>query len=118
MGEMPPYKQYKVKLDGSGRITLRNRRHLRKFTPFYTKVKRPVEQSVAEPDPAPVADNPPTPAGNQDPNVTIRKEILDQDVPDLEVISPDSPGADQSQIENALSQPSNTPKENKASSQT
>jgi len=65
-----------------------------------------------------VADNPPTPAGNQDPNVTIRKEILDQDVPDLEVISPDSPGADQSQIENALSQPSNTPKENKVSSQT
>ena len=33
--EIRPFKQYGVKLDGSGRITLRNRRHLRKFTPFY-----------------------------------------------------------------------------------
>ena len=29
-----PFKQYKIKLDGTGRITLRNRKHLRQFVPF------------------------------------------------------------------------------------
>ena len=33
--EALPFKQYNIKLDGSGRVTLRNRRHLRKFIPFY-----------------------------------------------------------------------------------
>ena len=32
--ECKPHHQYVVKVDGSGRTTLRNRRHLRKFTPF------------------------------------------------------------------------------------
>ena len=32
--EMKPFKQYKIKLDGSGRVILRNRKSLRKFTPF------------------------------------------------------------------------------------
>merc|ERR1711951_296399 len=39
--EVLPYKQYRIKLDGSGRTTLRNRRHLRKFTPFYSKLVQP-----------------------------------------------------------------------------
>ena len=32
--EVRQYHQYVVKVDGSGRVTLRNRQHLRKFTPF------------------------------------------------------------------------------------
>ena len=35
--EVKPFNQYVIRLDGSGRVTLRNRRHLRKFTPFITK---------------------------------------------------------------------------------
>ena len=34
--EVKPFNQYVIRLDGSGRVTLRNRRHLRKFTPFVT----------------------------------------------------------------------------------
>ena len=37
------FRQYNVKLDGSGRITLRNRRHLRKFTPFYSNPLKKVQ---------------------------------------------------------------------------
>ena len=32
--ETKPFHQYSIKIDGSGRVTLRNRKHLRKFTPF------------------------------------------------------------------------------------
>ena len=32
--EVKQFHQYVVKVDGSGRLTLRNRQHLRKFTPF------------------------------------------------------------------------------------
>ena len=32
--EVKQFHQYVVKIDGSGRLTLRNRQHLRKFTPF------------------------------------------------------------------------------------
>jgi len=32
--EVRPYDQYSIKMDGSGRITVRNRKFLRKFTPF------------------------------------------------------------------------------------
>ena len=32
--EVRQYHQYVIKVDGSGRLTLRNRQHLRKFTPF------------------------------------------------------------------------------------
>ena len=49
------FRQYKIKLDGSGRITLRNRRHLRKFTPFYS---RPAKQM--QPVQLPAADTVPT----------------------------------------------------------
>ena len=32
--EVRQYHQYVVKIDGSGRLTLRNRQHLRRYTPF------------------------------------------------------------------------------------
>ena len=87
--EVLPYKQYKVKLDGSGRISLRNRRHLRRFTPFYTKVKRPTQPVVPEPAHTHLADK--SSLGNQDPKETPR-ENLDLDVPDPGVTFPDIPG--------------------------
>ena len=37
--EIKPFKQYKIKLDGSGRVILRNRKSLRKFTPFVKQEK-------------------------------------------------------------------------------
>ena len=36
--EVLPYDQYVVKVDGSGRLTTRNRRFLRKYTPFSTHI--------------------------------------------------------------------------------
>ncbi len=40
MVEKKPYNQYLIKIDGTGRTTLRNRKHLRKFTPFQKKDKK------------------------------------------------------------------------------
>ena len=37
--EDKPFHQYLVKYDGTGRVTLRNRKHIRKFTPFHEKAK-------------------------------------------------------------------------------
>ena len=37
--EIKDFKQYQVKVDGTGRVTLRNRKSLRKFTPFYQSQK-------------------------------------------------------------------------------
>lgn len=36
--EVKPHDQYTVKVDGSGRLTLRNRRFLRGFTPFTERI--------------------------------------------------------------------------------
>ncbi len=33
--EVAPYDQYRVKIDGSGRLSLRNRKFLRKYTPYH-----------------------------------------------------------------------------------
>ena len=54
--ECKPHHQYVVKVDGSGRTTLRNRRHLRKFTPFVSADHKfqsysshPVEETETSP---------------------------------------------------------------------
>ena len=39
--EVRQFHQYVVRVDGSGRVTLRNRQHLRKFTPFRPEGLRP-----------------------------------------------------------------------------
>ena len=50
--EVRQYHQYVVRVDGTGRVTIRNRQHLRKFTPFHApstpslSVTPTVEQSV------------------------------------------------------------------------
>ena len=36
-----PHDQYDVKVDGTGRITTRNRKYLRMYTPYFTHVARP-----------------------------------------------------------------------------
>ena len=49
--EALPYRQYKIKLDGTGRITLRNRKGLRKFTPFYNRPNpTPPQEKWIEPN--------------------------------------------------------------------
>ena len=44
--EKMPFDQYKVKMDGSGRISLRNRRFMRPITP-YSSVARVVDVTEA-----------------------------------------------------------------------
>ncbi|XP_076042081.1 uncharacterized protein LOC143025983 [Oratosquilla oratoria] len=51
--EVLPFRQYSVKLDGSGRITLRNRRHLRVAADTSL-------QETLSPSPAPQTSNPPS----------------------------------------------------------
>ena len=66
--EVRPNDQYYVKVDGSGRLTLRNRRFLRKYAPH--QLNQPVIRSheatgplpEMQPRTAPTADGPPRPA--------------------------------------------------------
>ena len=36
--EVRQYHQYVIRVDGTGRVTIRNQQHLRKFTPFHNPV--------------------------------------------------------------------------------
>ena len=51
--ETRPHQQYAVRVDGSGRVTLRNRKNLRKFTPFVAPREHPSHVSTSVPTPAP-----------------------------------------------------------------
>ena len=82
--EVKQFHQYVVKVDGSGRVTLRNRQHLRKYTPFLPRpatlpraftppgdqVPPPTTGTNTPelPDPAPAADTP-TAHGNSESSV-------------------------------------------------
>ena len=44
--EVRQFHQYVVKVDGSGRLTIRNRQHLRKFTPFVTNSREDMIESL------------------------------------------------------------------------
>ena len=83
--EVKQFDQYVVKVDGSGRITLRNRKFLRSYTPAYPK--RPVQtldDIVLPPHPAPDRAAPPTrpvdvippasPGHQHDPDSTCNNE--------------------------------------------
>ena len=59
--ECRPHNQYLVRVDGSGRATIRNRKHLRRFTPFYEKAAPSIQQRYA-PD-APLRENIPDEEG-------------------------------------------------------
>lgn len=45
--EVRQFHQYVVKIDGSGRLTLRNRQHLRKFTPFKAASHEDIIESLS-----------------------------------------------------------------------
>ena len=51
--ETRQFHQYVVRIDGSGRVTLRNRQHLRKFTPFHKSPDTVVKELSAPPPPLP-----------------------------------------------------------------
>ena len=44
--EVRQFHQYVVKIDGSGRLTIRNRQHLRQFTPFQTRTQEDIIQNL------------------------------------------------------------------------
>ena len=56
------YNKYRVKVDGSGRVTDRNRQFLRKFTPVTPSLPGPTPNTVINPNPQPVN---PIPASSQ-----------------------------------------------------
>ena len=44
--EVRQFHQYVVKIDGSGRLTIHNRQHLRQFTPFQSRTQEEVIQNL------------------------------------------------------------------------
>ena len=48
--EVKEFNQYNIKIDGSGRVTLRNRKNLRKFTPYQNKVFIPISITPEPPE--------------------------------------------------------------------
>ena len=47
--EVKPFNQYVIRLDFSGRVTLRNRKHLRQFTPFSAPRDIIISQTPSQP---------------------------------------------------------------------
>ena len=60
--EVKDYDQYVVRVDGSGRLTMRNRRFLRRLTPYSHEMMRPVEPAATGDDAAPAPAAPPSSA--------------------------------------------------------
>ena len=71
--EVKPFNQYLVKVDGSGRITLRNRKKLRKFTPFQKKVFIPI--SLPTLSPSLPSEIPVTPPQNSTPSPPLTTKM-------------------------------------------
>ena len=91
--EIKPFNQYSIKVDGSGRVTLRNRQHLRKFTPFQKEV---FQKEVLVPIPA--QKHPPVPIPTLAPSTKQSDKVNDslpeqpeivveapEDIPDIEI---------------------------------
>ena len=49
MVEALPFDQYLIKVDGSGRVTRRNRRFLKRFEPATTEIAPPIPTEAMEP---------------------------------------------------------------------
>ena len=47
--EVRQFHQYVVKVEGSGRLTIRNRQHLRKFTPFHAETRDETIENIMPP---------------------------------------------------------------------
>jgi len=84
--ESPGYDQYRVKVDGSGRLTLRNRRFLRAYTPATSSIPQPspaqsLPAGTVEQKSQPCPPSPPTrPLEAPQPSVTAPR-VTPPDVP-------------------------------------
>ena len=70
VAEIRDHDQYVIRVDGSGRMTLRNRRFLRKITPYsmtkhFKSSDPPVDQTNSSPNQPPQAAEPPAPLGQE-----------------------------------------------------
>jgi hypothetical protein len=85
--EASPFDQYKVKMDGSGRVSVRNRRFLKQITPF-TAVAPPLpghDQHTprpAPPQPGPDQAPPTTPEQTADPDTSVTITTEPDTLPD------------------------------------
>ena len=79
--------QYRVKVDGSGRLTLRNRRFLRAYTPAMPNIHR--QQPESPPPPTRTMDKSVTPQRS----TTLTPHVTDQNPP---AVTPDKPPMDPS----------------------
>ena len=69
--EVRDHDQYVVKVDGSGRMTLRNRKFLKKITPYtLTKHFKPSDNPIPRPEPRPTTTETPTATEPTTPPVT------------------------------------------------
>ena len=98
MVEVRQFHQYVVKVDGSGRLTLRNRQHLRKYTPLHHHDDR---ESIIESILPPVED----PHGQQIETESITPSSADPSRADLSHADPSR--AEPSHTDQACTNPSN-----------
>ncbi len=93
--EVPQFHQHLIRIDGSGRQTLRNRKFLRKYIPIYQPAKR---RSILED----IAHLPPTPPSD---DITTSPELLT----DLPPTSPTTPTRTDTEVNIPPSQMSHPP---------
>ena len=89
--ELGDHDQYVVKVDGSGRLTLRNRRFLRRFTPPTTTITQSPENLPSTLVPEPDAADQPFMSNADDPILTTSEPTNQQNpaaVPDLQLLHP------------------------------
>ena len=80
--EVEPHDSYLVKVDGSGKITKRNRQFLRRFEPFFSEPRTPSALPPVPPA-AQLASPPPRPAQPQPAPTAPVVPQLPPDVPDI-----------------------------------
>ena len=97
--EVQPHDSYLVKVDGSKKVTKRNRQFLRKFEPFYSEPAAPVQPpplppltQLARPPPLPVPSPPiPPPSSTQDTQPSPPTELPPPPEPPTALTSPPTP---------------------------
>ena len=94
--EVMQYHQYSVRTDGSGRLTTRNRRFLRRYTPRHNEDAPPI-QFLPLPDAPNAPDRPPTPTLSDarrpklEPPSTPAAPTLPHEPPPIPVATPPTP---------------------------
>ena len=94
--EAGEHDQYIIRVDGSGRMTLRNRRFLRKITPYsmtkhFKSSDPPVTQTNSSPDQPPQAAESPAPLGPEPAPEAVLPEPVQPEVAAPEVTEPAQP---------------------------